>query len=147
MNAQSVEETQREKSTSRNVDREDYSLQDIKSHRSFVTDVPSAFHMKFWSTAGEITLPDCLFAPKIFLTLCQAFEFGIQWAFVRKPRVTKLPSPILPLAWWLNSTAHWATYLLTAPSAMRKIKLTHTHTHWQRLSYFNVTRSGCKCRG
>lgn len=37
------------------------------------------FWREIWSTAGEITLPDCLFAPEIFLALCtsacQASEF------------------------------------------------------------------------
>lgn len=89
------------------------------------------FWREIWSTSGEITLPDCLFAPKIFLTLCtsacQVYEFAVQWAHTHNLRVlfTKLPFPILPLAWWLNSTACWDTFLLTARTAMRKIKLTH----------------------
>lgn len=147
----SLAHTQREKTTSRNDDRVDYSLQDIKSRWSFVTDVPSAFDMKFEVQLVKLPYLIACLPPRYFshcvgvLVKYSSLPFSGR-SYTNPVLFTKLSSPILPLAWWLNSIAHWATYLLTARSAMSKIKLTHTYAQWQRLSYFNVTCSGYECR-
>lgn len=97
------------------------------SRLSFVMDVLSVSDVKFEVQLVKLPCPIACLPPRYFSHYVQVPVKYMSLLFIGHIH-TKLPSPILPLGWWLNSTACWDTFLLTARSVMKKIKLTNIPT-------------------